>query len=178
MGYCIVHNPLLLQPLRHWSTFISRKYEHLAVEDFIVKVLHDSRGSRLFTLALLPSLCFYYSTLLAICQEVFLITTCFFSRLLPTPFAVRVLSLATRGWWKVVATPWNRTFEEVSFRTLVLLYSYYITGLSTCQEFFLFFFEIGKCGFQPLRHSPVFTDDFGTIEKPCPLLLYPYCITL
>ena len=31
MGYCIVHNPLLLQPLRHWSTFIFRKYEHLAV---------------------------------------------------------------------------------------------------------------------------------------------------
>jgi hypothetical protein len=31
MRYCIVHNPLLLQPLGHWFTFISRKYEHLAV---------------------------------------------------------------------------------------------------------------------------------------------------
>ena len=46
VGYCIVHNPLLLQPLRHWFTFISRKHEHLAVEDFIVKVLLNSRGSR------------------------------------------------------------------------------------------------------------------------------------
>ena len=40
----------------------------------------------------------------------FLVATCFFSRLLPTPLAVGVLSLATRGWWKVAATPWNRTF--------------------------------------------------------------------
>lgn len=43
--YCIAHNPLLLQPLGHWFTFIYRKHEHLAVEDFIVKVLPDSRGS-------------------------------------------------------------------------------------------------------------------------------------
>ena len=70
MGYCIVHNPLLLQPLRHWFTFISRKYEHLAVEDFVVKVLYDSRGSRRFTFALLPSLCLYYSTLDWVCQGV------------------------------------------------------------------------------------------------------------
>ena len=55
VGYCIVHNPLLLQPLRHWFTFIFRKHEHLAVEDFVVKVLYDSRGSRLFALALHPS---------------------------------------------------------------------------------------------------------------------------
>ena len=31
MRYCIAHNPLLLQPLGHWFTLISRKYEHLAV---------------------------------------------------------------------------------------------------------------------------------------------------
>jgi hypothetical protein len=31
MRYCIAHNPLLLQPLGHWFTFIFRKYEHLAV---------------------------------------------------------------------------------------------------------------------------------------------------
>ena len=31
MGYCIAHNPLLFQPLRHWLTFIYRKCEHLAV---------------------------------------------------------------------------------------------------------------------------------------------------
>ena len=53
--YCIAHNPLLLQLLGHWFTFIYRKCEHLAVEDFVVKVLHDSRGSRRFTLALHPS---------------------------------------------------------------------------------------------------------------------------
>ena len=31
MRYCIAHNPLLLQPLGHWFTFIYRKCEHLAV---------------------------------------------------------------------------------------------------------------------------------------------------
>ena len=31
LRYCIAHNPLLLQPLGHWFTFIFRKYEHLAV---------------------------------------------------------------------------------------------------------------------------------------------------
>ena len=29
--YCIAHNPLLLQPPRHWFTLIYRKCEHLAV---------------------------------------------------------------------------------------------------------------------------------------------------
>ena len=72
LEYCIAHNPLLLQLLGHWFTFIYRKCEHLAVEDFIVKVLCDSRGSRRFTFALLPSLYLYYSTLLAICQVLFL----------------------------------------------------------------------------------------------------------
>ena len=56
VGYCIVHNPLLLQPLRHWFTFIFRKYEHLAVEDFVIKDLHDSRGSRLRLLPCFPHL--------------------------------------------------------------------------------------------------------------------------
>ena len=31
MEYCIAHNPLLLQLLGHWFTFIYRKREHLAV---------------------------------------------------------------------------------------------------------------------------------------------------
>ena len=31
VGYCIAHNPLLFQPLRHWLTFVYRKCEHLAV---------------------------------------------------------------------------------------------------------------------------------------------------
>ena len=30
VGYCIVHNPLFLQPLRHWLTLIYREHEHLA----------------------------------------------------------------------------------------------------------------------------------------------------
>ena len=70
-GYCIAHKPLLFQPLRHWFTFIYRKHEHLAVEDFGIKDLHDSRGSNLLVSALLPSLCTYYSTLCGVCQEVF-----------------------------------------------------------------------------------------------------------
>ena len=56
LGYCIAHNPLLFQPLRHWFTFIYRKCEHLAVEDFIVKDLLDSRGSCLWLLPCFPLL--------------------------------------------------------------------------------------------------------------------------
>ena len=51
MGYCIVHNPLLLQPLRHWFTFIFRKYEHLAVGSW-GKGLTRSRGHPHFVVAL------------------------------------------------------------------------------------------------------------------------------
>ena len=51
MGYCIVHNPLLLQPLRHWFTFIFRKYEHLAVGSW-GKGLTRSRGHPPFVVAL------------------------------------------------------------------------------------------------------------------------------
>ena len=54
MRYCIVHNPLLLQPLGHWFTFIFRTHEHHAVEDFVVKVLSDSRGSCLWLLPCFP----------------------------------------------------------------------------------------------------------------------------
>lgn len=50
MGYCIVHNPLLLQPLRHWFTFIFRKYEHLAVGS-LGKGLTRSRGHPHFVVA-------------------------------------------------------------------------------------------------------------------------------
>ena len=71
IGYCIVHNPLLLQPLRHWFTFISRKHEHLAVEDFIVKVLSDSHGSCLLASALLPSFWIKYTILGVVCQDLF-----------------------------------------------------------------------------------------------------------
>jgi hypothetical protein len=71
VGYCIAHNPLLLQPLRHWFTFIFRKYEHLAVEDFIIKDLPDSRGSRLWLPPCIPHLYPYCITLLRVCQEVF-----------------------------------------------------------------------------------------------------------
>ena len=50
IGYCIAHNPLLLQSLRHWFTFIYRKCEHLAVS-FIRKVLYRSRGLPYFWVA-------------------------------------------------------------------------------------------------------------------------------
>ena len=71
MGYCIAHNPLLFQPLRHWFTFIYRKCEHLAVEDFVIKDLHDSRGSRPRLLPCFPRLYLDYITNLAICQDLF-----------------------------------------------------------------------------------------------------------
>ena len=55
-----------------WFTFISRTPIPRAVEDFVVKVLRDSHGSCFLASALLPSLYPYYSTLLELCQEVFL----------------------------------------------------------------------------------------------------------
>jgi hypothetical protein len=45
-----VHNPLLLQPLGHWFTFISRKHEHLAVGSS-GRGLTDSRGSAVLSVA-------------------------------------------------------------------------------------------------------------------------------
>ena len=70
VGYCIAHNPLLLQPLRHWLKFIYRKCEHLAVGSS-GRGLTDSRGS--FPLGLpCPRLSYLdYSTHLAICQALF-----------------------------------------------------------------------------------------------------------
>ena len=51
MRYCIAHNPLLLQPLGHWFTFIYRKCEHLAVGS-LGRGLTDSRGSAVLLVAL------------------------------------------------------------------------------------------------------------------------------
>ena len=71
--YCIAHNPLLLQPLGHWFTLVYRKREHLAVRS---KSL-GSRGKSYIALVGFPlrvaslNFCIYYSTLGAICQEVF-----------------------------------------------------------------------------------------------------------
>ena len=48
--YCIVHNPLLLQPLGHWFTLIYRKHEHLAVGSS-GRGLTRSRGHPLFVVA-------------------------------------------------------------------------------------------------------------------------------
>ena len=49
--YCIAHNPLLLQPLGHWFTFIYRKCEHLAVGSS-EQGLTRSRGHPHFVVAL------------------------------------------------------------------------------------------------------------------------------
>ena len=70
MRYCIAHNPLLLQPLGHWFTFISRKYEHLAVGSSGVG-LTDSRGSLPLGLPCPLRLYPYCITTWEICQEVF-----------------------------------------------------------------------------------------------------------
>ena len=54
-GFCIAHILDIVSACEVWFTFVFRAHEHRAVEDFVVKVLHDSRGSRRFTFALLPS---------------------------------------------------------------------------------------------------------------------------
>ena len=51
-----MHNPLLLQPLGHWFTLISRKHEHLAVGSS-GRGLTDSRGSTLFRGCLTLAFC-------------------------------------------------------------------------------------------------------------------------
>ena len=70
MRYCIAHNPLLLQPLGLWFTFIYRKCEHLAVGSWGWG-LTASRGS--FPLGLpCPRLLYPYCiTRYGVCQEVF-----------------------------------------------------------------------------------------------------------
>ena len=50
MRYCIVHNPLLLQPPGHWLTFIYRTHEHRAVGSSGIG-LTGSRGLSLFRVA-------------------------------------------------------------------------------------------------------------------------------
>jgi hypothetical protein len=57
-----------------WFTFVFRTPTPRAVEDFIVEVLHDSRGSTLaLRLPRIPHLCLDYITLLVICQDLFTI---------------------------------------------------------------------------------------------------------
>jgi hypothetical protein len=74
-----------------WFTFVSRTPTPRAVEDFIVEVLHDSRGSTLaLRLPRIPHLYLDYITLLVICQDLFEKIPVLFSRLSPTPLAVEV----------------------------------------------------------------------------------------
>lgn len=68
MRYCIAHNPLLLQPLGHWFTFISRKCEHLAVGSSDIG-LTDSRGSLPLGLPCPLLLYPYCITTWVVCQE-------------------------------------------------------------------------------------------------------------
>ena len=68
--YCIAHNPLLFQPLRHWFTFIYRKCEHLAVGS-LGQGLTRSRGHPLLWSPCPPLLYPYCITTWAICQGVF-----------------------------------------------------------------------------------------------------------
>jgi hypothetical protein len=88
MGYCIAHNPLLFQPLRHWFTFIYRKCEHLAVGS-LGQGLTRSRGHPLLWSPCPPLLYLYYSTFSTICQVLFCfcgITLICFPVLLPKTF--------------------------------------------------------------------------------------------
>ena len=57
-----------------WFTFVFRTPTPRAVEDFVVEVLHDSRGSTLaLRLPRIPHLYPYCITTRAVCQEVFYI---------------------------------------------------------------------------------------------------------
>ena len=97
-----------------WFTFVFRTPIPRAVEDFIVEVLHDSRGSTLaLRLPRIPHLYLDYITLLVICQDFFF----------------------KRGW--LVRPP--ITTLPSSTVGQPLLYPYYITSLSTCQGVFCFF---------------------------------------
>ena len=72
-GFCILRILDIVSACEVWFTFIFRKQEHLAVEDFVVEVLHDSHGSTLaLRLPRIPHLYLDYITLLVICQALFL----------------------------------------------------------------------------------------------------------
>jgi hypothetical protein len=70
-----------------WFTLVFRTPIPRAVEDFIVEVLHDSRGSTLaLRLPRIPHLYPYYITNLSVCQGCFTIfpiglLLCYFARL-------------------------------------------------------------------------------------------------
>ena len=149
MGYCIVHNPLLLQPLRHWFTFISRKYEHLAVEDFVVKDLPDSRGSCLRLLPCFPLCAFIIAH----------------SWLFVKHFFCQVLYYYREDTWR----------EPRGFCLLEIFlppYHHYTTGVLVCQGVFYIFFR----AFEGESVAPTarFTSEvLGLISVVHPVLLSP-----
>jgi hypothetical protein len=76
-------------------TYIPHPRGDRAVEDFVVEVLHDSRGSTLaLRLPRIPHLYLDYITLLAICQDLFLPKFIFFRETLG-------LNLVKREDWRV-----------------------------------------------------------------------------
>ena len=68
---CILRILDILSACEVWFKFIFRTQEHRAVEDFVIKDLHDSRGSCLRLLPRIPHLYLDYITLLVICQAFF-----------------------------------------------------------------------------------------------------------
>ena len=133
MGYCIVHNPLLLQPLRHWSTFIFRKYEHLAVEDFVIKDLPDSRGSCLRLLPCFP-LCAFIIAHSWLFVKHFFVKSYIYSRRYLTRTSPKENGRESPSPSQLdTIAPTFRTF----FHSPSLLYPYCITTWVICQEGFL-----------------------------------------
>ena len=115
-GYCIVHNPLLLQPLRHWFTFIFRKHEHLAVGS-LDKGLTCSHGRPVWVASSSPC--------------VFIITH--FVGLSSLIFYREDTWREPRGQGQVKLDSWSHLPIGCSISPWHL---YCITNLSTCQHFF------------------------------------------
>ena len=130
LGYCIAHNPLLLQPLRHWFTFIFRKYEHLAVGS-LGQGLTRSRGHPFLGRLALPFCAFIIAHSLLFVKHFFEKSEFYFLGFRLHLLLSRSVLLAKSLVEELGNTPWNRTFVEMSFRTpFVPLLYHTLRGLS------------------------------------------------
>ena len=138
--YCIAHNPLLLQLLGHWFTFIYRKCEHLAVGS-LGQGLTRSRGHPPFVVALpSPFVPLLYHTLRGLSRG-FLH---FLRADLRSVFLADAFSTALG--WSVVTLP-RHSLSPLD-TLIVSQLGRFVKG------FFQLFFRASSVGFEPLGPGP------------------------
>ena len=100
-----------------WFTFVSRTPTPRAVEDFVIKDLHDSRGSCLRLLPCFPLCSFIIAHSWLFVKHFFEKSQFYFLGFRLHLLLSRSVLLAKSLVEELGNTPWNRTFVEMSFRT-------------------------------------------------------------